>query len=95
LKRRRRHSNWYGFLQVAARRTLTVRVRAALEAYPVAQLQTTLRLAREKSRFYRQRLAEALPELTCLADLPRFPFTTAQDIRGEAVGIYPRPARGP
>lgn len=62
-------------------------MRADIEAYQLERLQATLRLAAEKSRFYHQRLAAMPRELNRLADLARFPFTTAQDIRNEALSF--------
>ncbi len=59
--------------------------RAALEAYQFQKLRETLHLAREKSRFYRERLVAAPRTLNCLADLARVPFTTPQDIRENAL----------
>ncbi|MCC7447687.1 MAG: phenylacetate--CoA ligase family protein [Anaerolineae bacterium] len=53
---------------------------ADLEVYQLQKLRETLALAR-RSRFYRQRLTDALPDLTSLADLTRLPFTTADDLR--------------
>ena len=60
---------------------------AALEAYQLRRLQATLRLARERSRFYRQHLAQAPEALGSLADLARFPFTTARHIRDQALSL--------
>jgi phenylacetate-CoA ligase len=59
--------------------------RVALEAYQFQKLRETLHLARERSRFYRERLAAAPCTLNCPADLARFPFTTPQDIRENAL----------
>jgi phenylacetate-CoA ligase len=61
--------------------------RADIEAYQLQQLQTTLRLAREKSRFYRRHLAGAPSEIKSLAELGHFPLTTAQDIRREGLAF--------
>lgn len=59
--------------------------RAAIEAYQLRKLRETLRLVREKSGFYRKHLAGAPADLSCLADLAQFPFTTAQQIREDAL----------
>lgn len=53
----------------------------ALAAYQLARLRDTLRLARDKSPFYRRRLADAPEDLASLRDLTALPFTTAADIR--------------
>lgn len=55
--------------------------RAAIEAHQLGKLRETLRLARARSAFYRDHLAAAPREPASLADLARFPFTTADDIR--------------
>lgn len=55
--------------------------RAELERYQLQRLRATLRMAREKSVFYRKHLADAPRDLTGLDDLARLPFTTPQDIR--------------
>jgi phenylacetate-coenzyme A ligase PaaK-like adenylate-forming protein len=60
---------------------------AAIEAYQLRQLRATLSLARERSRFYRQHLADAPQEINSLPDLARFPFTTARDIRDQALSF--------
>jgi phenylacetate-coenzyme A ligase PaaK-like adenylate-forming protein len=52
-----------------------------LRAWQLQKAQETLRLLRERSPFYRRHLAEAPALLTDLAELPRFPFTTAADLR--------------
>lgn len=59
--------------------------RAAIDAYQLRKLRETLRLAREKSRFYRKHLAAAPADLSQLADLANLPFTTAQEIREDAL----------
>lgn len=59
--------------------------RAAIEAYHLRKLRETLHLVREKSGFYRKHLATAPADLSCLADLARFPFTTAQEICEDAL----------
>jgi phenylacetate-CoA ligase len=55
--------------------------RANLESYQLEQLRRTIRLGREKSRFYARRLANAPGEISRLEDLAVFPFTTAEDLR--------------
>ena len=59
--------------------------RSAIEAYQLCRLDETLRLARAKGGFYRKHLAAAPADLSCLADLARFPFTTAEDICDDAL----------
>ena len=59
--------------------------RTPLEAYQLQKVRETLRLAREKSGFYARRLADAPQDIACLADLTRFPFTTAPDIHDHAL----------
>ena len=59
--------------------------RETLDAYQLARLQETLAWARERSRFYRDRLADAPARLETLADLAALPFTTAADIREDAL----------
>jgi len=54
---------------------------ARLAAYQLQKLQETLQLARTRSPFYRRHLADAPAEITSLADLRRFPLTTAADLR--------------
>jgi len=55
--------------------------RANIEAYQLNQLRVTLRLAHDRSSFYRRRLGDTPLELASLADMARLPFTTADDIR--------------
>lgn len=57
----------------------------ALAAYQLQKLQETLDLTRQKSPFYRQRLAGCPQKLTRLEELAEFPFTTAQDIREQGL----------
>jgi len=59
--------------------------RQALEDYQLHRLRDTLSLIRQASPFYRSRLAGAPSNLVSLQDLARFPFTTADDLRREAV----------
>ncbi len=59
--------------------------RAAIEAYQLQKLRETLHLVREKSGFYRKHLAAAPADLSCLADLARFPFTTAEEMCEDAL----------
>ncbi len=59
--------------------------REQLAVYQLQKLRATIRLARERSRFYRQHLAAAPADLSCLADLACFPLTTAQDICADAL----------
>ncbi len=55
--------------------------RTALEAYQLEKLRETLDRVRSKSPFYQKHLSQALDQISCLADLAQYPFTTAQDIR--------------
>ena len=57
--------------------------RADLEAYQLAKLRTTLSRARDRSRFYRQHLADVPLVLNDLSDLALLPFTTADDLRND------------
>ncbi len=61
--------------------------REALDAYQLARLQETLTYARERSRFYRDRLADAPPCLESLADMAVLPFTTAADLREDPLRL--------
>lgn len=61
--------------------------RTAIEAYQIEKLCETLRLARARSSFYCSHLAAAPEGLTSLADLDRFPFTTAADIREQPLQL--------
>ena len=56
-----------------------------LDAYQLARLQETLAWARERSRFYRDLLADAPARLDTLADLAALPFTTAADLREDVL----------
>jgi phenylacetate-coenzyme A ligase PaaK-like adenylate-forming protein len=56
--------------------------REQINQYQLKKLRATIRLAFQRSPFYRKLLqGVAEPELTCLADLRRLPFTAADDIR--------------
>lgn len=59
--------------------------REALDAYQLARLQETLTYTRERSRFYRDRLADAPPRQESRAELAALPFTTAADLREDAL----------
>lgn len=61
--------------------------RADIEAYQLDRLRATLRLVREKSRFYRKLLATVPVDLSSLADVAHLPFTTADDIRDDPLGF--------
>jgi phenylacetate-CoA ligase len=61
--------------------------RAALTRWQLDQLQTTLDLARRRSRFYRERLAGAPEKLASLGDLARLPFTSADDLRADPLRL--------
>ncbi len=58
-------------------------LRSDLETYQIERLRQTIRLAREKSRFYARLLADASEEISRLEDLASFPFTTPEDLRKE------------
>ncbi|HNT77835.1 MAG TPA: hypothetical protein PKH77_22710 [Anaerolineae bacterium] len=60
-------------------------IREALDAYQLARLQETLTYARERSRFYREHLADAPARLESLAELAALPFTTTADIQEDAL----------
>jgi phenylacetate-CoA ligase len=65
---------------------------AALAEHQLQGLKWTVRHAYEGSSFYRERLSEAgvsPGDLQTLADLPRLPFTTSDDLRDQ----YPFPLR--
>jgi len=56
--------------------------REMISQYQLEKLRETIRWVYNRSPFYRELLKGLTkPELTCLADLCRFPFTTADDIR--------------
>ena len=56
--------------------------REQIEAYQVLRLRETVRWARLHSAFYRERLADlSEDDLRSLHDLPRLPFTSADDLR--------------
>lgn len=55
--------------------------RTDLERYQLNRLRATIRLARERSRLYRERFAAAPEEPATLDGLADYPFITAQDIR--------------
>ncbi len=59
--------------------------RETLEAHQLEKLRETLYLVRLKSRFYQERLDDAPHYVSSLRDLTQFPFTTAQDIREQAL----------
>lgn len=60
---------------------------ADLGEYQLRKLCDTLRLAKEKSRFYRRQLADGPIDLTALDDLTRLPFTTADDVRADPLSF--------
>ena len=57
--------------------------REAIIAYQLRKVRETLYLAREKSIFYRSKLATFPPDIASLDELKHYPFTTAEDIRRE------------
>ena len=58
-----------------------------LEAYQLRKLNETLRLVKEKSRFYRQQPIDLPSDLGHLSDLTRWPFTTADDLRANPLAF--------
>ncbi len=60
--------------------------RAVLERYQLDRLRQSIGLARDHSTFYRRHLAAA-DDLASLDDLRRLPFTTADDIRADPLGL--------
>ncbi len=61
--------------------------RAAIAAYQLESLRQTIKLAREKSRFYKSHFKNTPSDLASLDDLRAFPFTSAQDIRSDPQGF--------
>jgi phenylacetate-CoA ligase len=59
--------------------------RSSLEAHQLARLNDALRLVRDRSPFYRRRLAGTLPDLASLDDLRSLPFTTSEDVREQGL----------
>ncbi len=55
--------------------------RADLERYQLDRLRSTITLARNRSRLYRERLAAAPDQPATLDRLAEYPFTTARDVR--------------
>lgn len=55
--------------------------RPALETYQLERLNAALAWVRQKSAFYRQRLAHSPQRLTALEEIAALPFTTADDLR--------------
>jgi phenylacetate-CoA ligase len=59
--------------------------RQALADYQLAKINQTINLARDKSPFYKRKLADFPGELTCLEDLQKLPFTSERDLRRDGV----------
>jgi len=57
----------------------------AIAAYQLQKVRETLHLAREKSSFYRRKLANFSPDIAGLGELQHYPFTTDEDLRREAL----------
>jgi phenylacetate-coenzyme A ligase PaaK-like adenylate-forming protein len=57
--------------------------REAMIAYQLRKVRETLSLAREKSIFYRSKLATFPSDIASLDELKDYPFTTAEDLRRE------------
>ena len=53
----------------------------ALQAYQLDRLRQTIQVARQNSRFYAPRLADAPADIASLDELKRLPFTTPDDLR--------------
>ncbi|MGV8083707.1 MAG: DVU_1553 family AMP-dependent CoA ligase [Coriobacteriia bacterium] len=66
----------------------------AIGAYQLRRLRETIGYVRERSPFYRERLADVDPDgLRSLADVARLPFTTAADLLGNSTGLLCVPQR--
>jgi phenylacetate-coenzyme A ligase PaaK-like adenylate-forming protein len=61
--------------------------RSAIERYQLRALNRTLDHARQKSPFYRERLADLPQTLTGLERLAEIPFTAAEDIRRDPLAL--------
>lgn len=58
--------------------------RSGLERWQLSQLRTVISLAKERSRFYREHLAEIDPgSLRTMGDLAHIPFTTSEQLRAD------------
>ncbi|NPV92490.1 MAG: phenylacetate--CoA ligase family protein [Firmicutes bacterium] len=65
-----------------------VLARKDLELYQIRKLRETIGLAKERSRFYRERLAGIEPEsIEGMGDLSRLPFTTVEDLESGHLGF--------
>ncbi|MBN2832896.1 MAG: phenylacetate--CoA ligase family protein [Campylobacterales bacterium] len=72
--------NW-----IAKRTHLSTKSQEALRAYQLEKLTHTLAHAKDKSRFYKERLKETdLDTISSLSDFEQVPFTTPLDIRRNA-----------
>ncbi len=60
----------------------------AIESYQLQKIRETINLAKNKSSFYRRTLAGFSTDITTFADFNRYPFTTDEDIRREAL-LFP------
>ena len=58
-----------------------------LEVYQLRKLNETLRLVKDKSRFYRRISIDLPSDLGHLSELTRWPFTTADDVRADPFGL--------
>ena len=72
--------SWIAHKIGSSSETLT---REAIVAYQLRKVRETLYLAKEKSIFYRSKLATFPPDIASLDELKHYPFTTAEDIRRE------------
>jgi phenylacetate-CoA ligase len=59
--------------------------REAIESYQLQKIRKTINLAKNKSCFYRRTLAGFSADITTFADFTRYPFTTDENIRREAL----------
>jgi phenylacetate-CoA ligase len=57
--------------------------REQIEAYQIERINRTLALIRQKSIFYRRKLAHAPESITCLQDLSAFPLTSAEELSAQ------------
>jgi phenylacetate-coenzyme A ligase PaaK-like adenylate-forming protein len=68
--------------------------REAIETYQLAQLRKTVTLVKERSAFYRSRLAGIDPDrIVSLSRLAELPFTLPRDIRDDPYGFVCTPQR--
>lgn len=61
--------------------------RKQIEDYQLLKLQATLDWAIRKSRFYQRLYADIDCPISCLQDLVKLPFTTAEDLKGDPLNF--------